>query len=363
MLGRCVATRLGFANVIAVTLLTVGCGDDSSPAGGGTASGGASATDCAALPADCEGKLASVGLEAVSEGAVRVEELTLALATACQSLSVALGASPDEHPSASTLDDAEAWCAIASQRLVAADATISLWLPLCTYELEPLAACEAACSGVDSCEARPSERCSLQVGSCAGVCTGLCASATGPAECEGQCLGACTGTCGGQPIEGGECAAGCSGSCLGGCDIDANCSQLCVGNCDVEFEDARCRSRPLGASAPCDVCGACSEACAWRSNLTARCAPAPVVVVLASNDAALAEVLSAGLSDAFATRTEIELVVAPELLGLSTLFLRSFEHPATKACVNAAQPSLTALQDDLERLSQSADALLTASMP
>ena len=97
--------------------------------------------------------------------------------------------------------------------------------------------------------------------------------------------------------------------------------------------------------------------------LRARCAPAPVVVELASNDAALAKVLSALLSAAFATRTEIELVVAPELLGLSTLFVRSFEHPATKECVNAAKPSFTALQDDLERLSQSADALLTASMP
>ncbi len=313
--------------------------------------------DCAKIKDDCEGKLAVQAIAATQTASTRVQEIGADLATSCQAISVALGGPGDEvAASGDAIADAQGWCNVASGRLAAAELSVTASSTVCVYPLAALAACEAACAGVDACDAKPDSRCARGAsgGSCSGDCSGSCFGTEPPVDCSGTCTGACTGTCGGAPVDGATCSAPCYGECSGSCATAAGaqvaCSGICIGACSVELQEVGCTSRVTSAPpAPCTECSACSLACSWQSNLTARCEPVPVVVELTGADPATEAALRSAIGGVFASLEELE-VISDELPSMFTLGDYAFVDNTAEVCVVNALADMSETVAPLEAL-------------
>jgi hypothetical protein len=156
----------------------------------------------------------------------------------------------------------------------------------------------------------------------------------------------------------GVCSGECSGSCAGNASAQVACSGLCTGSCSVELQDGaeRVTSSP---PAPCTECSACSLACSWQSNLTARCEPTPVVVELAGADAATEAALRSALGGALASVEELE-VILDELPSLFTLGDYAFVDSTAEVCVVNALGDIGETVAPLETLNSTAAALVAA---
>ncbi len=159
---------------------------------------------CDDLPDDCEGRAAAQGVAAIQAVHTRTDAVAAELALQCQALSVALGGAASEvAPTGDPLTDAEAWCAVAQGRVATLDATIQMSSAACVFVVGSLAACEAACVGVATCESQLEARCPS-----GAVVDGGCSDRplSPPAPCN-SCP-ACTASCAIESNASATCAPG-----------------------------------------------------------------------------------------------------------------------------------------------------------
>lgn len=227
-------------------------------------------------------------------------EMLRSVSSACQDLSVQLGADPREPRviGLSERDAARRWCAIAAERFAAvrpqlahAHFAIQVITPRCTVDTSFQLACESRCRLAPSgcTEPSPEERCPVEgrEGICPGACTGTCTgSETAPATCTSACNGTCFGTCE-QGEDQAECATGCActttctGTCTAACTVPApggHCNAVCSGSCSEPMLAQTC-TRPL-APPKCSGDVDCQKSCGASSSARAACPDGSLAVIV-----------------------------------------------------------------------------------
>jgi hypothetical protein len=271
---------MALAAVMALPVLTNGCGEDGFPDPtdicctefkvGADLSGVDFKVD-----ADIKGQfavLAQTGSDFSATATAMIDDVT----NACRAIAQDLGAPDAEQDTAEANTDptakVKAWCTLAVGRLSAAgvaQGTLQITPPSfkCEASIDAKANCQAKCDVSGKCDIKANPPVctggTLKV-ECSGSCS---ASAEAPSfACKGKCSAAVKGSCTAQG--GVQCEGRCEGTCEGSTDSGGNCQGTCKGTCSVTKPEAKCEGtfdgeckgtcEASGGSAKVECSGKCS---------------------------------------------------------------------------------------------------------